>query len=101
MTRRFKFPFTPKGRPPGSVVPSLLPDGSLECPSCGNTCTTPVAPNPYLGFTPEKMVLVAGKTCKCPHQGCDAVHYFPPELARTHNRFWFKDDPQYASPEDN
>jgi hypothetical protein len=92
MRPRFHFDMTPNGPPLDAVVPRLLPDGSLECPKCKGVCRTPVAWSPWSGIE-ERMVLVAGKTCDCPH--CRCVHLFPPGLALAHNRILYPDDPQY------
>ncbi len=81
-----------------SVIPRLLPSGLLLCPRCGNQCRTATVPNPNLGFREEPMVLVAGKHAKCPHEGCDAYHYFTEELARAFNRKLFPEDRRYWSP---
>ncbi len=80
-----------KGRPPGSVVPTLLPSGVLICPVCRGECVTPSEPNPFLAFKVERMVLVANKSVPCPH-GCGAWHWITEGLALNHNRILYPGD---------
>jgi hypothetical protein len=81
----------PKGRPPGSVVPRLLPMGVLICPVCHRECVTPAEPNPYRAFEIERMILVPNKSVQCSH-GCGAWHWITEGLARQHNRILYPED---------
>lgn len=94
MRPRFRFDTSPKGPPPDAVVPRLLAGGDLECPKCKGVCRTPLAWNPWSGVE-ERMILVANKTCDCPHCGC--VHLFPAALAAAHNRILYPRDSRYQS----
>ena len=95
-----RWTFKAKSARPGDVVvPRLLANGNLECPRCRNEASTPIEPNPYRAFQPEKMILVPNKMCQCPH--CPALHLITPELALAHNHFWFGDDDQFMNPDWN
>jgi hypothetical protein len=87
-------------RPPGSVIPWLLPTGMLLCPKCKGECRTPTMLNPNTHRV-EPMILLGGKIARCPHAGCDAVHFFPEELARLYNRRLYPEDLAFWSPIEN
>jgi hypothetical protein len=90
--RRFIFrPPIPKTQPEGTVVPVLNDDGTLTCPVCEGRCRTPVAPNPYRAFRPQRMILRRGEV-RCPHRACYAVHWIDDALALRHNRLLYPED---------
>jgi hypothetical protein len=98
MNRRFIFrPRRTKTQPPGTVIPILREGTDLECPTCHGRCHTLPMWNPWLGYE-EPMILAAGGTCRCPHEGCKAIHWMEPSLAREYNHRLYPEDPQFQVP---
>jgi hypothetical protein len=74
------------------MKPSLTERGLLWCPACGGETSIPVQWNANRNQT-EKLVLIGGRTWRCPVCGADL--HIGERLARAHNHFWYPDDPRW------